>query len=213
MASAATTTTTTTSASNAINSLAEIDTDIALLLSTASNAITTLTSPTISTTTSAEEEFTIQAKTYHSLLYSITTRLRQQISALQKAEIPVSGIDVGVLNSRNDVVGRGMEAECWAAARDFLEGSTAGVTVEAPTEASAGEKMEEEAIEKSGKDVDMVEGSGAKQDEVDLEMKDSTASDENENEKAEKLNLRPEAAEEAAEEAVKGDIMNILTSF
>lgn len=48
-------------------------------------------------------------------------RLRRQILQLQAAEIPVSGIDVGTLNSRNDVVGREMEAECWAAARAFIE--------------------------------------------------------------------------------------------
>lgn len=50
-------------------------------------------------------------------------RLRRQIMQLQAAEIPVAQgqIDVGMLNARNDVVGREMEGEVWRGVREFLE--------------------------------------------------------------------------------------------
>ncbi|KAF8242681.1 hypothetical protein K440DRAFT_523786, partial [Wilcoxina mikolae CBS 423.85] len=107
-------------AASAIQDLTSIDSDITRLLSSASEAIRCLTTP--SSSSGAEETFTHHAATYHQLLSSITVRLRRQILQLQAAEIPVSGIDVGALNSRNDVVGREMEAECWASARAFIEG-------------------------------------------------------------------------------------------
>jgi hypothetical protein len=113
------TTPTKPTAASAIQDLTSIDSDITRLLSSASEAIRCLTTP--SSTGDAEETFTQHATTYHQLLSSITVRLRRQILQLQAAEIPVSGIDVGALNSRNDVVGREMEAECWAAARAFIE--------------------------------------------------------------------------------------------
>lgn len=92
--------------------------------------------------------------TYHSLLSSITVRLRRQILLLEQADIPApgmsgspadgkstdggggggkggsgGGIDVGAFNSRNDVVGREMEAELWRKAREqlaLLEGLAGG---------------------------------------------------------------------------------------
>jgi hypothetical protein len=109
-------------ATSAIADLTSIDADLSTLLSSASLAIRCLSSPPTAGT-DPSVEFRAHAETYHRLLSSITVRLRRQIVQLQAAEIPVvSGtIDVGVLNSRNDVVGREMEAECWAAARMFLE--------------------------------------------------------------------------------------------
>lgn len=103
-----------------LRELQSIDRDITSLLATASSAIRTLTD-------GAPEAFAAHTATYHQLLSSITVRLRRQIVQLQTAEIPVvvgqqQTIDVGVLNSRNDVVGRVMEAECWGEARRFLEG-------------------------------------------------------------------------------------------
>jgi len=114
-------------AAAAITDLTAIDADITTLLSTASSAIRCLSS--IPPEKEREGAFVGHATTYHALLSSITARLRRQILQLQAAEIPVAvgtgggsgGIDVGVLNSRNDVVGREMEAECWGAARTFLE--------------------------------------------------------------------------------------------
>ncbi|KAA8908955.1 mediator complex, subunit Med11 [Sphaerosporella brunnea] len=124
-------------AATAIQDLSNIDTDISALLSSASKALQCLSSPP-TPGTDPTEEFRAHAEEYHRLLSSITVRLRRQIVQLQAAEIPVvSGtIDVGVLNSRNDVVGREMEAELWAEARGFLEGAvdaqrgTAGMEVE-----------------------------------------------------------------------------------
>jgi hypothetical protein len=104
----------------AIRDLSNIDADISLLLSSASQAIQCLSAPCDDPTSSFREH----AEEYHRLLNSITARLRRQIVQLQVSEIPVANqgtIDVGVLNSRNDVVGREMEAELWKEAREFLE--------------------------------------------------------------------------------------------
>ncbi|CCX15413.1 mediator complex protein-domain-containing protein [Pyronema domesticum] len=124
-------------ASKALESLSSIDTDISLLLSSASSAIRCLTnsadpavgaegtpnptnpSPAAPTGT-PEERFTHHTEAYHKLLSSITVRLRRQILALQAAEIPV-GIDVGTWNARNDVVGREMERELWEEAKGVVE--------------------------------------------------------------------------------------------
>ena len=125
-------------AATAITDLTSIDADISLLLSTASSAIRCLTtppstSPNPNTTStppppssppqSPQEVFALHAEKYHELLSSITVRLRRQIMQLQAAEIPVAQgqIDVGMLNARNDVVGREMEGEVWRGARGFLE--------------------------------------------------------------------------------------------
>lgn len=60
-------------------------------------------------------------------------RLRRQILLLEQADIPApgdgtdeagkqgGGIDVGAFNSRNDVVGREMEAELWRKAGELLK--------------------------------------------------------------------------------------------
>jgi hypothetical protein len=120
---------TSSTAAAAVTDLTAIDADITTLLSTASSAIRCLSS---TPEKERQGEFVSHATTYHVLLSSITARLRRQILQLQAAEIPVAvgtggggggsgGIDVGVLNSKNDVVGREMEAECWGAARTFLE--------------------------------------------------------------------------------------------
>ena len=107
-----------------LSELQAIDSDIALLLATASTAISALTEPTPSA-----DAFAQHTATYHQLLSSIAVRLRRAILQLQTAEIPVvvagsgnAALDVGVLNARNDVVGRTMEAECWSEARRFMEG-------------------------------------------------------------------------------------------
>jgi hypothetical protein len=112
-------------AATAIQDLSKIDADISLLLSSASQAFQCLSSPCDDPTSSFREH----AEEYHRLLNSITARLRRQIVQLQAAEIPVASqgtIDVGVLNSRNDVVGREMEAELWKEAREFLEQEEGG---------------------------------------------------------------------------------------
>jgi len=122
-------------AAEAIADLTSIDADISLMLSTASSAIRCLTTPpdpidpadpepsSSSTALGPQEVFTLHADKYHQLLSSITVRLRRQIMQLQAAEIPVAQgqIDVGMLNARNDVVGREMEGEVWRGARGFLE--------------------------------------------------------------------------------------------
>ncbi|CUS12235.1 unnamed protein product [Tuber aestivum] len=107
-----------------------IDKDISTLLSTASTAITTLTS----TPTSASA-FASASGQYHALLQSIVVRLRRQILLLEQADIPApvtgnggekegkgsgGGIDVGAFNSRNDVVGREMEGELWKRAKELV---------------------------------------------------------------------------------------------
>lgn len=65
-------------------------------------------------------------------------RLRRQILLLEQADIPApsdgtdeagkqgGGIDVGAFNSRNDVVGREMEAELWRKAGELLKQVQAG---------------------------------------------------------------------------------------
>ncbi|KAL7268981.1 hypothetical protein RUND412_008372 [Rhizina undulata] len=131
-----------------IEELNKIDQDIALLLSSAAHAIKALTtaSSTSPSVESQKELFTTHSAKYHSLLASITVRLRRQILLLEQADIPApaltsssagvdgkpggtgatssgvgGGIDVGALNARNDVVGREMEAELWRKAREFTE--------------------------------------------------------------------------------------------
>ncbi|KAL0639133.1 hypothetical protein Q9L58_001819 [Maublancomyces gigas] len=111
-----------------IKELNAIDQDISNLLETASLSIRTLT-----TTPPSLETFTTHASRYHSLLQSITVRLRRQILLLEQADIPApgdgtdeagkqgGGIDVGAFNSRNDVVGREMEAELWRKAGELLK--------------------------------------------------------------------------------------------
>lgn len=69
-------------------------------------------------------------------------RLRRQILLLEQADIPApsdgtdeagkqgGGIDVGAFNSRNDVVGREMEAELWRKAGELLKRVEAITSVE-----------------------------------------------------------------------------------
>ncbi|KAI5801225.1 hypothetical protein EDC01DRAFT_786917 [Geopyxis carbonaria] len=106
-----------------IRELCEIDQDIASLLAVAASSLTTLgTSPS-----PGEAAFATDVAEYHRLLSSIAVRLQRQVWALQGAEIPVGGeVDAGVLNARNDLVGREMEASLWREGRELVEGKMAG---------------------------------------------------------------------------------------
>ena len=97
-----------------------------------------------------KEIFTSAASEYFSLLSSVDVNLRRQIYALEEANIipsdatqkdsaagtesqqagddsgaaggSLGNLDVGWLNSRTDKVGKEMEAEVWAKAREIVEG-------------------------------------------------------------------------------------------
>ncbi|KAH0612895.1 uncharacterized protein H6S33_009275 [Morchella sextelata] len=121
-------TTTASPASIHIKELNAIDHDISQLLLAASQSLRTLT-----TIPPSLPNFTTHSARYHSLLSSIVVRLRRQILLLEQADIPApadgtdesgkqgGGIDVGAFNSRNDVVGREMEAELWRNASVLLK--------------------------------------------------------------------------------------------
>ncbi|KAF3909997.1 hypothetical protein AA313_de0200765 [Arthrobotrys entomopaga] len=114
--------------------------EITSLLTTASAAITTLSSPKPS-----KSAFKTQSAQYHSSVHSIITQLKRQVYALEQADIPLpailtsssgstapaggsnasGGLDIGALNGRSDSVGRKMEEELWKKARDMIEGGAA----------------------------------------------------------------------------------------
>ncbi|KAK6536899.1 hypothetical protein TWF281_001108 [Arthrobotrys megalospora] len=119
-----------------IKQLNKIDKEISSLLTTASAAITTLSSPKPSQST-----FKTQSAQYHTSVHSIISALKRQIYALEQADIPLpavltspsgsappaagsstaSGLDIGALSGRSDSVGRKMEQELWKKARDMVE--------------------------------------------------------------------------------------------
>lgn len=80
--------------------------------------------------------FSSAASDYFTTLSWIEVQLRRQIWALEEAGIiaaeassqnagnqgSLGSLDVGWLNSRNDKVGKEMEAELWAKARELIEG-------------------------------------------------------------------------------------------
>ncbi|KAK6544258.1 hypothetical protein TWF694_000960 [Orbilia ellipsospora] len=127
------------SPSDRIKQLNQIDKEITSLLTTASAAITTLSSPKPSKST-----FKTQSAQYHSSVHSIITHLKRQVYALEQADIPLpailtsssgsaaptggsnapGGLDIGALNGRSDSVGRKMEEELWKKARDMIEGGS-----------------------------------------------------------------------------------------
>ncbi|EPS38711.1 hypothetical protein H072_7537 [Dactylellina haptotyla CBS 200.50] len=124
------------SPSDRIKQLNQIDKEITSLLTTASEAITTLSSPKPSQTT-----FKAQSTSYHASVQSIITSLKRQIYALEQADIPLpailtsssgssapaagsaaaGGLDIGALSGRSDSVGRKMEKELWQKAREMIE--------------------------------------------------------------------------------------------
>ncbi|KAF3171965.1 hypothetical protein TWF106_010512 [Orbilia oligospora] len=119
-----------------IKQLNQIDKEITSLLTTASAAITTLSSPKPSQST-----FRTQSAQYHSSVHSIISALKRQIYALEQADIPLpavltspagsappaagsgsaSGLDIGALSGRSDSVGRKMDQELWKKAREMVE--------------------------------------------------------------------------------------------
>ncbi|KAF3937007.1 hypothetical protein ABW19_dt0209483 [Dactylella cylindrospora] len=124
------------SPSDRIKQLNQIDKEITSLLTTASSAITTLSSPTPSQATFKE-----RSEQYHSSVQSIITSLKRQIYALEQADIPLptvltssggatsssasaggqGGLDIGAISGRSDAVGRKMERELWKKAREIVE--------------------------------------------------------------------------------------------
>ncbi|KAK6520782.1 hypothetical protein TWF506_001027 [Arthrobotrys conoides] len=119
-----------------IKQLNQIDKEITSLLTTASAAITTLSSPKPSQST-----FRTQSAQYHTSVHSIIASLKRQIYALEQADIPLpavltssagsaplaagsgsaNGLDIGALSGRSDSVGRKMDQELWKKARDMVE--------------------------------------------------------------------------------------------
>ncbi|OBT77140.1 hypothetical protein VF21_05113 [Pseudogymnoascus sp. 05NY08] len=128
-----------------IQQLNEIDQSITKLLESAGLAVRTLTSinsPSETTSASRREAFTTATDTYLKDLHSVDVRLKRQIKGLddagviraepeteeegdkgkQATETKNGAIDVGWLNTRSNKVGRDMEAELWEKARNFLDG-------------------------------------------------------------------------------------------
>ncbi|KAK6503441.1 hypothetical protein TWF481_008459 [Arthrobotrys musiformis] len=123
-----------------IKQLNQIDKEISSLLTTASAAITTLSSPKPSQST-----FKTQSAQYHSSVHSIVSALKRQIYALEQADIPLpailttpagsapaaassssaSGLDIGALSGRSDSVGKKMDQELWKKAREMVEAKNA----------------------------------------------------------------------------------------
>ncbi|KAK6361262.1 hypothetical protein TWF730_005002 [Orbilia blumenaviensis] len=119
-----------------IKQLNKIDQEISSLLTTASAAITTLSSPKPSQST-----FRTQSAQYHSSVQSIISALKRQIYALEQADIPLpavltspagsappaagsssaTGLDIGALSGRSDSVGKKMDQELWKKAREMVE--------------------------------------------------------------------------------------------
>lgn len=117
---------------------------ITKLLESAGLAVKTLTSinsPSETTSAGRREAFTAATDTYLKDLHSVDVRLKRQIKGLDDAgvikaepeteeegdkgkqapETKSSAIDVGWLNTRSNKVGRDMEAELWERARNFLD--------------------------------------------------------------------------------------------
>ncbi|KFY85425.1 hypothetical protein V500_08426 [Pseudogymnoascus sp. VKM F-4518 (FW-2643)] len=128
-----------------IQQLNEIDQSITKLLESAGLAVKTLTSinsPSETTSAGRREAFTAATDTYLKYLHSVDVRLKRQIKGLDDAgvikaepeteeegdkgkqapETKNGAIDVGWLNTRSNKVGRDMEAELWERARSFLDG-------------------------------------------------------------------------------------------
>ncbi|OBT99813.1 hypothetical protein VE01_02035 [Pseudogymnoascus verrucosus] len=128
-----------------IKQLNEIDQSITKLLESAGLAVKTLTSinsPSETTSASRREAFTAATDTYLKDLHSVDVRLKRQIKGLDDAgvikaepeteeegdkgkqapETKNGAVDVGWLNTRSNKVGRDMEAELWEKARIFLDG-------------------------------------------------------------------------------------------
>ena len=127
--------------------LTPVQQDVTSLLSAAGNAIRALTllgqapsSQALSSDTppqgpSIEEckaTFTEQSARYFSLVSSIDVNIRRNIYGLEEAGIVsaeasaaaaggLGELDIGWLNSRNDKVGKEMEAELWGKAADLLK--------------------------------------------------------------------------------------------
>ena len=129
--------------SERISQLSQIDDQIASLLSSAGQALQSLTNPTNSSTLEASKaEFQGHVSQYFTTLSSIDVNLRRQIYALQEAGLIREGtakdardwartvstggdmgaLDPSWLNSRaKDHVGKGMEEELWRTARNLVE--------------------------------------------------------------------------------------------
>ena len=123
------------------------------------------------------ETFKSHASTFHNLLDSIRVNLRRQILLQDQAEIlaplpsnsatgataanaagstgpGAGGFDIGLLNVRNDAVGKDMEAELWEKTRAFLD------SMERAREAADAERQllggaTNEPVETADGDIDM----------------------------------------------------------
>lgn len=132
----------TISPSDRIRELAVINADVAAALTSASRAVSTLTTPSSSeemsdTPEAQREAFAGSAQEFYSTLQGIAARLRRQAVALEEAGIitpdavreggatvkngGLGSFDVGWLNSRGNKVGRDKEAELVEEARDLLK--------------------------------------------------------------------------------------------
>lgn len=129
--------------SERIRELSTISADVAGLLTSASRAVSALTTPSSSseempdTPEAQRNAFAAAAQEYLHGLQGVAARLRRQAVALEEAGIitpdamreegvsvrngGLGNFDVGWLNSRGDKVGRDKEGELVAEARDLLK--------------------------------------------------------------------------------------------